>query len=260
MKQLTIIGGLGFLGSHMAMRFLHEGYGVTIIDRMDTNYEEDQVNIEMSMGRHAHYTFIRENIRDVSVNKSCSNFIYTADNKNQEDLHSFLTQLQKDDFLLFISTTDIFANPMTEYGLEMKAVEEIVREKALEEEWTLVTMRLPTVYGVHHKLDLDINVSGEVVSYHQIRNRTESMLDLIYIEDVTEAVVKAMTVKQGVIEFHIGSGLKQPWGNRNSLKAQEGLTNDKAQELIGFSPKFSLKEGIAHYQEQQKVWSRQNLL
>lgn len=258
MEQVTIIGGLGFLGSHIASRFLHEGYGVTIIDPVDSNYEEEQLNIEMSMGRHAHYSFIRENVRDVSVTKSCSTFIYVADNKNQEDLQSFFSQLKKDDFLVFISTTDVYTDPNTEYGIQMIKVEKLVHEKATDVECTLVMMRLPTVYGLHHRLDLVID--DETIEYLQTKARYESMLDLIYISDVTKAVVKSCTLKQGIYEFHLGSGTKHPWGERSSSAQDQGLFNEKAMELIDFSPSISLKEGIADYNEQRKKWIRQNHL
>ncbi len=66
LKKILITGGLGFLGSNLAVRLVEEGAAVTILDSLDDRYGGNTVNIDRIKNQ------VRLIIGDVCNRASCS--------------------------------------------------------------------------------------------------------------------------------------------------------------------------------------------
>lgn len=68
--KVLVTGGAGFIGSHVAERFLKEGHEVVAVDNLDPYYDAEikRRNIEIFKGN-ANYSFIKGNIRDKELMK-----------------------------------------------------------------------------------------------------------------------------------------------------------------------------------------------
>lgn len=260
MKHVKIAGGLGFIGFHLARKLLEEGCFVTAVDSLE-NRSELKLALEMELGRNAHFTFLQTQVEQADFADADVVF-YAADNENRAALEAVLRQCQSDCLFVFLSTTDVYENsgewrvqPVTEYGKAMLAQEEKIRDTCAGTGVATVIIRLPTVYGLHQPYDLKLG--KQFVSYEDGTGKTESMYDLLYIDDVTSALAAAMALDSGQHTIHLGSGTFNPFDRTGD---SNGLDYQKAHELLGFFPRTSLAEGIKKYQLANEKWQRQKKL
>ncbi|PAF16036.1 hypothetical protein CHH59_01720 [Shouchella clausii] len=259
-KHVKIAGGLGFIGFHLAQKLLDEGWLVTAVDSLE-NRSELKLALEMELGRNAHFTFLQTKIEQVDFGDA-DVVVYAADNENRAALEAVLRKCQPDCLFVFLSTTDVYeysgewrVQPVTEYGKAMLAQEENIRVTCEETGGAAVIIRLPTVYGLHQPYHLKLG--RQFVSYEDETGKTESMHDLLYIDDVTSALAAAMAIDSGQHTIHLGSGTSNPFERTGK---SNGLDYQKAHELLGFFPRTSLAEGIKKYQLAHEEWQRQKKL
>ncbi|GIN11528.1 epimerase [Shouchella clausii] len=260
MKHVKIAGGLGFIGFHLARKLLDEGCFVTAVDSLEKR-SELKLTLEMELGRNAHFTFLQTQIEQADFGDA-DVVVYAANNENRDALEAVLRQCQSDCLFVFLSTTDVYENsgewriqPVTEYGEVMLAQEEKIRAACTKTGFAAVIIRLPTVYGLHQPYDLKFG--RQFVSYEDGTGKTESMHDLLYIDDVTNALAAAMAIDSGHHTIHLGSGTFNPFDQTGD---SNGLDYQKAHELLGFFPRTSLAEGIKKYQLANEKWQRQKKL
>jgi UDP-glucose 4-epimerase len=72
-KHILVTGGAGFIGGHLAERFLELGYDVTVLDNLDPFYDvarkQDTISThrQVAEGTRADYAFIEGGIRDADL-------------------------------------------------------------------------------------------------------------------------------------------------------------------------------------------------
>lgn len=259
LEKITILGGLGFLGSHLVRHLLEEGYQVTAVDSLETEFKDDQLELEMDFGRNASFSFVQKRLESYSLDPAGDTVIYVANNEDEATVNAFIEKMPEHSFILFISTTDVYKDytaieigPITKYGQKMLKNEKRVLEVAKERDFSAMVLRLPTIYGVHHKLDLKIG--DQSLAYEENGGRKESAFDLMYIDDVLEAIRLALK-SAGTHILHLGSNEKNPWGKTS--EDRYGLPTETAEKILGFVPKISLVEGLERYKEEQNKWTRQ---
>ncbi|TES50958.1 NAD-dependent epimerase/dehydratase family protein [Shouchella lehensis] len=218
-KKLTVIGGLGFIGSHVCAKFLDEGWEVNAVDHMAEKTQEKQM-IEMNMGRNAHFTFIHKNVNEVRLSNENAVYVYVADNEKKEEVLAFASSLNHHDRLLYLSTTR---------GSELRtSLEEELQALARSKPFGLLILRSPQAYGLHSNLALT----------HIDEQVKQGNSDLIYINDLVDYVYAVMEKENGMY----------------SLEGSEQENGDS----LPFSPKWTLEEGLRAYREAEKKWIRQN--
>jgi UDP-glucose 4-epimerase len=88
-RQVMITGGLGFIGSNLAIRLVNAGAKVLLVDRMVTDHGGDEANIEPIRDR------VTVNINDVGDTKAMSRLL-----RNQEVIFNLAGQVSHIDSML----------------------------------------------------------------------------------------------------------------------------------------------------------------
>ena len=170
---------------------------------------------------------------------------------------------------------DMTPNPTSPYGVSKLAAENYVKLFHKVYGLETVSLRYFNVYGPRQRFDIQSAYGGAITIFlnRLLKNMSpiiygdgEQTRDFIYIQDITEANMLALNTKNAAGEvFNIGTGtnvsinqvaevLKEIM-NRKDLKnvhadprptdIRHGYADiSKAETILGFHPKVSLKEGL----------------
>jgi len=170
---------------------------------------------------------------------------------------------------------DMTPNPTSPYGVSKLAAENYVKLFHKVYDLETVSLRYFNVYGPRQRFDIQSAYGGAITIFTNrlLRNMPpiiygdgEQTRDFVYIQDVVEANMLALNTKNAAGEIlNIGTGtnvsvnevaevLKDTM-NRKALKnvhadprptdIRHGYADiSKAKKILGFDPKFSLKEGL----------------
>ena len=170
---------------------------------------------------------------------------------------------------------DMSTNPTSPYGVSKLAAENYVRSFHTVYGLETVSLRYFNVYGPRQRFDIQSAYGGAITIFTNrllknmppiIYGDGEQTRDFVYIQDVIEANMLALKSKNAAGEvFNIGTGknisinqiaeiLKDKM-NRKNLKnvhadprptdIRHGYADiNKAKKILGYNPKFSIKEGL----------------
>ncbi|MFS0787315.1 NAD-dependent epimerase/dehydratase family protein [Shouchella sp. 1P09AA] len=233
MNKITVIGGLGFFGSHLSGRFLEEGWEVNAIDAMEKNAEEKEA-IDMSMGRNANYTCFPEVASSCIARAKSSCYIYAARSTGVEEVVAVAEQLDKDDLFVYLSMSKAHYLHRTgndsQYEQDVVSIETALKKIAADRSFSILILRAPLTYGLHSEIPL---------SY--VAEKVESNEELLYIDDFVTYILETI---QSYIE---PSTLEE---KRNRTIDQDDILHDSATT--------SINEGYLLYRDAEKKWIRQN--
>ncbi len=241
--KVLITGVAGFIGSHVAARFLTEGYNVIGVDDLSTGKIE---NVPSGV------EFIKSNLADkASVEKlpsGCSLILHLAGQSSGEiSFDDPILDLQKNTVstLNLIqygirnnSTRIVYASSMSVYGeVENKPISEVHHPKPLscygvgklasegylkvfQNQLPFVALRMFNVYGPGQDLT---NFRQGMVSIYlaqainsgkiEVKGNLSRYRDFIFIEDVVETWFRSATYKSAENQiFNVGTGLKTTIG------------------------------------------------
>lgn len=170
---------------------------------------------------------------------------------------------------------DMSTNPRSPYGISKLAAENYVKIFHKLYGLETVSLRYFNVYGPRQRFDLQCAYGGVITIFTNrllrdmppiIFGDGEQTRDFVYIADVVEANMLALDKKDAAGEaFNIGTGLSVSVNqiaetlkdimNKHELKnvhadprpaeGRHGYANiRKAQKILGFHPKVSIKEGL----------------
>lgn len=174
-----------------------------------------------------------------------------------------------------IKREDMNPNPTSPYGVSKLAAENYVKLFHKLYGLETVSLRYFNVYGPRQRFDIQCAYGGAITIFTNrlLRNMPpiiygdgEQTRDFVYIQDVIEANILALNNKNAVGEvFNIGTGknisvnqvantLKEIM-NKEPLKTihtdprptdiRHGYADiSKAKKILGYNPKFSIKEGL----------------
>ena len=90
MKNILITGGMGFVGSNLAIKYVHEGYNVKIYDNLDKYSGANKFNInlikndiEFIKGDILDFAFLKKNLTNVDTVINCA--ASTSHSKSMKD-------------------------------------------------------------------------------------------------------------------------------------------------------------------------------
>jgi len=230
---VLVIGGSGFIGSHVVKKLDEKGIPVIIVDKKElSNHHENMINADVND---------LEALINIMANNNLTAIIHLVGFPNIGDcekdpmtsfkLNTLSTQnvveaMRKTDVekIIFASSASVYGyqakgkvseeeipRPNTLYGLHKLFSEQIIKSYGEKYGMKFVILRLFNVYGG------DPTFRSDVVSLFikQILNRKPLVLmgakkyrDFVHIEDVAQAFLMAYNSRVENKVFNIGSGVK----------------------------------------------------
>ena len=237
--KILITGVAGFIGSHIAKRFVDEGYEVVGIDDLSNGKEE---NVPLGIN------FIKGDLANIeiinSIPKDCKKILHLAGQSSGEiSFDDPISDLQRNTIstlnLIFYGISNnveriVYASSMSVYGtvpdeaideshetvpLSCYGVSKLASEgylKVYQKKLPFVSMRMFNVYGPGQDMN---NLRQGMVSIYlsqalrlgkiTVKGNTSRYRDLVYIDDVVEAWFRAATYEAAKNQvINLGTGVK----------------------------------------------------
>jgi len=239
-KKILLIGGAGFIGSHLAEKLLKLGHEVVVVDKKDKDFRKEGMDVVYHL---AGAINLRKGIDDPGIERAKLVCQFCKENKVKK-------------LIFFSSGGAIYFDPESEYAKANLEIEKIIQEKGLD----YIILRLGNVYGPRQWkegiipqiiLNKDLKIKGDG---NQTRN-------FVYIDDVIEIAVLAMEEdKRGIYNVDAGeehsinqvidlvrkiTGLKiNPVYDGGEDISAKALDIEKSKKDFNWSPKISLEQGL----------------
>lgn len=294
MQKVAVTGAMGFIGFHLCERLLNEGIEVIGMDaRMGLQNEHIFHEKYMLIGRNANFTLYTEPmeqlplydlLKDVGVvfhlaattiaDAKWDNLQETIEN-NVYLTKKILRSCQEKTKFIFTSTVEVYGertgiitertptNPTTPYGLTKLAGEALILREKEQCKLKVTIFRLPTIYGPWQREDMVFHqlLLAKILQKKANVGKDRSTLDILYVEDVVEALLLAGKANFEYEIFNLSSGKERQWYLATSYllgKKDAGWSNellkvtvsgDKAKKLLQFEPKVFFKDGLKKQEE-----------
>lgn len=275
--RILIVGGCGFIGSHIAERFVKEGNEVFIIDRLSTGRRE---NVTV---KHTLYEFDTADKRCEEVFRlyNIDAVIYAA--YMEEDAYhcngivnilSLAAQYEVKKFL-FLSSAGL--NEQASSGSVLtgrKIAEECCSLYNGKVAMDIVIARLAHVYGPRQTKGVIAASLDDVLRRQEFIEEDGGAYDFIYVEDAVDAIFRLVQRAQPGDMMNISSNTSQVLGDvGNHLAAlasfnrigrtqvchqgggQGKVDNSRCVEELGWRSKYTLETGLKKTYE----WHKENL-
>jgi len=282
--KILLTGCAGFIGSNIARYLVKSGHYVVGIDDMSFGFRENlPEGLFFMQMDFKDYNFKDE--YDCIIHCATTNIIYGSDHpietfkNNSEKTIDFFNRFKGK--VIYLSSCSVYGkidslcaketegiktnNP---YSLSKYAAEQYLRCRK-----NFTTLRLSNVYGPgHNPRGKYCGVVNKFIYniYHDnpidIYNSGEDTRDFTYVDDVVEAVIKAMYMPSLNTEINIGTGIQTSVNDLCSMinsffpsKAlafknvpsrkiddvkQRCLNIEKAKKLLKWEPRTNLKNGL----------------
>ena len=271
--NVLITGGLGFIGSHVAGRFLKEGHSVVVLDDLSAGRKESW---------HSSYRFYRMSTTD----SACEDLfrgnhfdavihLAAADAEGSDMAHGtpgeagnhagLLNLLELSDRydvrqFLIASSTEVYGAatgivtektepaPVTALGVDRYIAETYCSVWHKTRGIGTVAFRFGQAYGPGQK-----SAAPEPPAETAADVPADRQADLIYVDDVADAFYKAVAAgAQGVFNLS-GSGRAAGDGTDSEDTGGEAVIDcTKAAKILHWKAKYSLQEGL----EKTEEWAR----
>ncbi|WP_227936803.1 NAD-dependent epimerase/dehydratase family protein [Alkalihalobacillus deserti] len=297
MKKALVTGGLGFIGFHLVQKLIAEGIEVVIIDETPVEKKEEREEKWMRIGRNDLVSLIDQNLEQVNFkdllkgvdvvyhlaastsNDSKWKKLQKVIENNVDITKKILKYLPTHTKFIYASTVEVYgerpgkitertpANPTTPYGITKLASERLIQKECGERKLSYMILRLPTIYGPWQRTDMTYQ---QIITGERNPDQDRSTLDALYVEDCVEAFYLAgiKNVSNEIIQ--LTSGQEDAWYKGLELLDYEGtikknpiktaMAPDKALDILGFKPKFTLEKGLAKQKEHVTQWHQQRSL
>jgi UDP-glucose 4-epimerase len=299
MEKVLIIGGAGFIGSNLAEKLIKRGYQVFVYD----NFSSGQItnlkflgNAQIIKGDILNYGEISNCIKKVRPNTifhlaaihyipDCNKDPKKTYKVNVGGTHNILkavAALNLNTLFVFISSAAVYANsqnalkesdktlPICIYGKTKLLGEKMTRKICEKRQIPFVIIRLFNVYGPNDGIP---HVIPRIIA--QIKRRRKNIelgnlqpkRDFIYVDDVSDALYKILTLKPKGKIYNLGTGKEYSIRNitdrfikilqnknlrvvikQNLLRRKERLNLKadiaKIRKELRWRPKISINRGI----------------
>ena len=303
-QTVFITGGAGFIGRYLVARCVEEGLKVVVYDNLCSGSLE---NIEPFMDKIRFYkadildyqrikTAMQETKPDAVFHLAAHHYIPFCNNHpletirvNVEGTLSVLNAaaLNNVDVTIVVSSgaiypsleiplhEDLTPEPKDIYGVSKLLSEKIARFVSSTSSLRCIIVRLFNTYGPFEKTPHLIPTiieglkRGEVIELGNLHTKR----DYIYVEDVADALLKLLKIKDKYVVVNIGTGFEYsaieivnilqeligksievvsvPWRQRAIDKLHQIADLKKIFALTGWRPRYSLKEGLKKYLESE---------
>jgi nucleoside-diphosphate-sugar epimerase len=183
--HILVTGGAGYIGTLLTERFLNEGYQVTILD----NFLYRQT-LPPHLCRNRKFSVEKGDARDLTTLKpllrsadviiplaaivgadACNNNRTAAESTNFSAIASLITHKSKEQRVIYPNTNsgygigvdDVFCTEETPLKpISLYGITKVAAEKCIMDAGNAVTLRLATVFGMSHRMRLDLLVNDFV--------------------------------------------------------------------------------------------------
>lgn len=279
MEQAIVIGSFGFLGYHLTTKLLEQGITVYGIDLALDEVTEIEEKI-MTIGRNSNlHVLSKEQWKNLErhLPKKVDTLFYCIDlhEKKLTDLielrENFIQAIEYCQNyvikLILASSIELVGHdepliteaapviPLTKKGERYVELEELIKTCSTKKSFPYLILRFPTLYGPWqpetYAFQKAFRLKEEGMEGEWIED--EYMGDILYVEDAADALIKAALSRYDQEIVHITSDKVGEWEkgmsmiinqNRETKTINYQLSNQKARELLSFTPTISLEEGL----------------
>jgi nucleoside-diphosphate-sugar epimerase len=279
--KILITGGIGFIGSSLAIELSKYGYKIILFDIRDNNkgekIYEKYMNISFVKGdindSQLLTKIFRENTIDGVIHLAAVSRVIDAEKNPEQCIRTNITGFEtivksiqniknKKPWLIFGSSREVYGEPkilpvnenfekkhINIYGESKIKGEQISSNYALENNVSTIILRFSNVYGNKHDL-LDRVVPKFITS---IANENEitieggkQIIDFTHIDDTVHAIVQSIEYikknEQIINDFHILPGVG--WSLHDLIEVIESKLNKKAKLKINSKRKYDVEKFI----------------
>jgi UDP-glucose 4-epimerase len=249
-RRYLVLGGSGFIGSHVVLRLAELGHRVRVLDRAELPAELHQPGIEYRRVDFADIPSVAEGLADVDcvLHLVSTTVPGTANLDPIADVEGnligsirLLQQMREVDIkrLVFLSSGGtIYGDPtitpvpeehciapLSSYGIVKASIEAYLSMFARLSDFRNLVLRVSNPYGARQG---HVGVQGVIPTFFQriredrpirIWGDGSAVRDYLYIDDLAEAIVAA-TTREIVGTFNIGSGVGTSLADLLSLIAR----------------------------------------
>lgn len=309
--KCLLIGGGGFMGSHLCEALVAKSYKVRVLERARLNIEDIPRNVfarlEWIEGDFTNSVDLESTMKGCDIVFDFANSILpknSNDNPNYDVESNVIPSLQMLDLakylkvkrIIFISSGGTVygipqkipipeihpTNPLCSYGISKLTIEKYLYLYKHLYGLDYSILRVSNAFGERQLPNLSQGVIATFL-YKALRNEVieiwgngSIIRDYIYIQDIIDALMKAMVNKNSDKIFNIGCGkglsineviveieyltkhpLKKLYTEGRLLDVQENVLDiSKANKFLNWSPKITFREGL----EKTYNWMRQKYL
>jgi len=306
-SRVLVAGGAGFIGSHIVDRLIREGMDVTVLDNLysgqlrNIKHHRDNKNFQLVQGDVRNLELVKRLAKDVdavfneaavvSVLRSLEDPIL-ANEVNVGGTLNLLKACLDSGVKRFVQASSasvygnaktlpisetLFPKPISPYAVSELAAENFAKVFYTAYSLETVCLRYFNVYGPRQTFNVYSGVITIFVN-QLLRNKPPIIFgdgkqtrDFVYVEDVVDANMLALTTKEAKGEvFNIAAGkvttITQLVGSLQEIMNKKYLkpihkrprpgdirhsyaSIEKAKKILRYEPKFSLKEGLTRLVE-----------
>lgn len=308
-SEILVTGGAGFVGSHLVDRLVELGHKVTVVDNFSTgkrrnlakseskirivdadisgNYEalvstlKDSFSAIFHLACHPRQHCFKDPWRDLDVNvKSTISILELARRNNAKVIYSSNSGIYGvGEGRLPIDETFPDA-PTTPYDIHKLASEHEIQVYSKTYGIPATIFRFATVYGPRQMPTPNWKPVIAEFTYRLLRGESpeiwgdgESTRDFIYVSDVVDAMISAMSVETGIqpiilstnhevsintlysmVNAVIGVKIKPNYSEAKPGEIRRMLLdNSRAKKILGWTPKVDVDNGLRKVVEWMKT-------
>lgn len=229
MKHVLVTGCAGFIGSHVCQKLLDEGYRVTGIDCLTTNYSRDRKKRNLNeLTSHPFFHWMEDDLRSMNLHPvmeeidyvyhkaALPGVRYSWDHFRDYTEHNMLAtqklleaakQQKRVRKVIYASSSSVYGGtegpvhetqlpaPYSPYGVSKLAGEHLCRLYYQNYGVPVVSLRYFTVYGPYQREDMAFHrfiksiLENRPISVYGDGKQTR---DFTYIDDVVQANIRAL--------------------------------------------------------------------
>lgn len=283
MSRIYVSGCAGFIGSNIFNYLTEAGFDVDGCDNLQFGYRENvlsdnwqALDFDELVGKICNY--------DILIHCATSNIIYAQENPIETHKNNTIKTInlfeQFRGKIIYLSTSSVYGDadvlPTPEAApknlTNAYARSKYCAELFLRDRGNYTTLRLTNVYGINQRPDHPYSgVIGKVLDAMlntgeiKIYGDGKQTRDFVYVGDVVDAVIRAIELPVQNTEINIGTGIETSVNDLIKISEEivgsnylaynteprsidninrRCLDNWLARELLGWSPKTTMREGL----------------
>ena len=295
--KILITGGIGFIGSSLAIELCKYGYRIVLFDIRDNNkgekIYEKHINISFIKGdindSQKLTKIFKENTIDGIIHLAAISRVIDAEENPEQCIktniigfETIIKSIQdikhKKPWLIFGSSREVYGEPeffpvnenfekkyVNIYGKSKVKGEKITSNYALENNVSTLILRFSNVYG--NKYDLLDRVVPKFITSIANENKItieggKQIIDFTHIDDTVHAIVQSIDyIKRNervIDDFHILPGVG--WSLQDLIKIIENKLNKKAKLKISSKRTYDVEKFIGDSSKMKAKLKTRNFL